>query len=388
MLQLIHFFISQQWEVVVGSTAAKKNNSIDLGVFGVKEVPIELNNSSFDKLIREMKPTIVLFDRFMIEEQFGWRVSEYCPTAMKILDTEDLHCLRKAREEAIKKGIKFSNDLLLSSEIAKREIASIYRCDVSLIISTYEMKILEDFFKVDKKLLYHLPFFLPKINQSHPGWKSFKERNHFISIGNFLHAPNLDATIQLKKYIWKSIKSKIPSAEIHLYGAYPTPQVLQYNNPNDGFFVHGYVEDAIEVIGNSKVLLAPLRFGAGIKGKLTTAMQCGTPSVTTEIGAEGMSDNLPWSGFIENDIEYFVDKAVRLYTDEEVWNLAQERGISINNKFFDEDILGPNFLKRIQIQYNHLETNRSQNFTGNMLSHHFLKSTKYMSKWIEEKNSK
>jgi len=387
MLQLIQSFLSQDWQVTFGTVSQKNPNSIDLTNYGVTEVSLALNASSFDEYMLNLNPTIVVFDRFIIEEQFGWRVAETCPNALRILDTEDLHCLRKTRQEAIKNEIEFTNDMLLNSEISKREIAAIYRCDISLIISTFEMKLLQEVFKVDESLVYNLPFFLNKIKKNH-SWKPFHNRHHFVSIGNFLHAPNVDATMQLKKYSWKLIREKIPSAEIHIYGAYPTQQVLQFNNKQEGFYVHGFVEDAAEVLENSRVLLAPLRFGAGIKGKLTSAMQCGTPSVTTSIGAEGMCCQLPWNGFIEDQVEDFVDKAVALYTNEKLWNQAQQHGIEIINTMYDKELLENKFLKLIQQVSLNLEQHRNNNFTGKILLHHSLQSTKYMSKWIQEKNKK
>lgn len=388
MLQLIMFFLSQEWEVYFGTTASKNENSIDLTALGVEEVNIELNSSSFDDLIDKMNPSIVVFDRFMTEEKFGWRVYQQCPNAIRILDTEDLHSLRKTRYEAIRKGIEFSDDLLLNSDIAKREIASMYRCDLSLIISTYEMSLLKGTFNIDSSLLCHLPFLLDNISEENQkSWKSFEEREHFVSIGNFLHAPNLDATIQLKTYFWPKIRELLPNAELHVYGAYANQQVRQFHNEKEGFFVHGFIEGANEVIGKARVLLAPLRYGAGIKGKLTNAMLCGTASVTTNIGAEGMYGDLPWNGFIETDIDEFVEKAVKLYVDKAVWKKAQQNGIEIINQLYDKGELELRLLNNIQRVSNNLEQHRSKNFIGNMLQHHTLQSTKYMSKWIEAKNT-
>lgn len=387
MLQLITSFLSQGWCVTFGTVSHKNPNSIDLSKLGVQEVRLELNSASFDEFIIDLKPTIVVFDRFITEEQFGWRVAEYCPKTLRVLDTEDLHCLRKTRHEALKKGIEFSNETLLNSEISKREIAAIYRCDISLIISTFEMKLLKEVFKIDKSLLYHLPFLFDKIDQNN-SWKPFDERQHFISIGNFLHAPNLDATIQLKKYIWKEIRKRLPSTQLHIHGAYPTQQVLEFTNANEGFFVHGFVEDAFQVLENSRVLLAPLRFGAGIKGKLSNAMLCGTPSVTTSIGSEGMNDEIPWSGFVGDEIANFVEKSVFLYTDKHQWNQAQQRGIEIINTKFNKEQLIPLFFRCIDKVFSNLEQHRNNNFTGKMLMHHSLQSSKYMSKWIQEKNRK
>lgn len=386
MLQLIQLFLEQGWQVTFGTVSSKNTNSLDLTEFGVKEVSIKLNDTSFDQFIEELDPTIVVFDRFMTEEQFGWRVTEYCPDALRVLDTEDLHCLRKTRHEALKRGGKFSNDMLLNSDIAKRELASIYRCDFSLIISIFEMKLLKEVFKVDASLLCLIPFFLDRIDkEKQQRWKPFEDRKHFISIGNFLHAPNMDATVQLKKQIWKLIRKEIPDAELHVYGAYPTQQALQFHNEEEGFFIHGFVEGADEVIEGSRVLLAPLRFGAGIKGKLTDAMLNGTPSITTQIGAEGMHNDLPWNGFVEDDLEAYAKKATELYSNKEFWEKSQSNGVTIINSLYQKNKIGHTLINTISSLTKGLEEHRKKNFVGGMLHHHTLQSTKYMSKWIEEK---
>ena len=387
MLQLIEFFLSQKWKVFFGTTASKNENSIDLEALGVQEFSLELNDSSFDELIKKLHPTLVLFDRFMTEEQFGWRVAEGCPNAMRILDTEDLHCLRKTRQEAVKQDVDFQADQLLNSDITKREIAAVYRCDLSLIISTYEMQLLRETFLIDDSLLCHLPFFLnPISDETQQNRKSFEDRQHFVSIGNFFHAPNVDATLQLKHHIWPLVRKQLPNAQLHVYGAYPTQQVLQLNNEKEGFLVHGFAKDAKEVIGNSRVLLAPLRFGACIKGKLTDAMECGTPSVTTEIGAEGMHEDLPWNGFVESEWSQFAVKAVELYSQKDAWLRAQQNGIDIINTLYLKKDLETRLLDAIDSRFKDLTQLRTKNFVGQMLQHHTLKSTKYLSKWIEEKN--
>ena len=389
MLQLIQLFLAQNWQLTFASPSQKGEKTVDLNAMGVAEVSIELNNTSFDDFVRTLQPTIVLFDRFMTEEQFGWRIAENCPEALRVLDTEDLHCLRKTRQEAIRKGQKFSTDDLLGSDIAKREIASILRSDLSLIISTYEMELLENVFKVDKGVCYYIPFLLDAIDDtSVNNWKSFEDREHFAMIGNFLHAPNVDAVLVLKKSIWKAIREQLPKAELHIYGAYAPQQILELHNEKEGFLIKGYIPNSEEAIGNTKVVLAPLRFGAGIKGKLTEAMICGTPSVTTPIGAEGMHDNLPWSGCIADDIDDFANKAIKLYTNKSFWEESQKNGIEIINQIYDKKKIGIPFIKRIEDIQQNLETHRARNFTGSLLQYHRLQSTKYMSKWIEEKNRK
>jgi glycosyltransferase involved in cell wall biosynthesis len=389
MLQLIELLLQQNYAITFATTTQKTDKAFDLKSIGIDEVSIKLNSVSFDAFVKELNPTIVVFDRFMIEEQFGWRVVENCPNAIRILDTEDLHCLRKVREEFIKKQEAFTIDKLLTSDIAKREIAGILRCDVSLIISTFEMDILETIFKIDKNIIHHIPFLLDRIEQNEiENWKSFQERNHFTIIGNFLHAPNVDAVLLLKKTIWKEIRKQLPKAELHVYGAYEIQQILELHNKQDGFLVKGYTENPIEIVSNCKVVLAPLRFGAGIKGNLTEAMICGTPSVTTSIGAEGMHDDLPWNGFVEDDFTVFAERAIALYSDENLWNQSQKNGIQIINQIYDKEKVGIQFINRLSSLQKNIENHRTQNFMGNLLQHQTLQSTKYMSKWIEEKNKK
>jgi glycosyltransferase involved in cell wall biosynthesis len=387
MHQLIELFLKQNWKVTVASACQKSEKAISLNAVGVDEVSIELNNASFDKFLNELQPTIVVFDRFMMEEQFGWRVVENCPNALRILDTEDLHFLRKVRHQQLKKEEEFTNEALLISDDTKREIASILRCDLSLIISTYEMDLLKSLFKIDENILYYLPFLLNKIDKHHSNkWKTFEERKHFVFVGNFLHKPNVDAVITLKNEIWNEIRAWLPTVEIHIYGAYVHQQIQELHNKKEGFFIKGFTENAQEVVKNAKIVLAPLRFGAGIKGKLTEAMICGTPSVTTKIGGEGMHNNLPWNGFIENDFNAFSEKAVQLFSDKKVWEISQQNGVEIINKIYDKAILSAPFINSIlEIQQN-LEPHRTQNFLGSLLQYQTLQATKYMSKWIESKN--
>lgn len=386
MLQLIEVFRSLGMKIVFASTASDSDFMVDMRDLGIDKVTIELNNSNFDEFIRNLHPSIVLFDRFMVEEQFGWRVAKECPNALRILDTEDLHCLRLARQIALKEKREFNESDLLN-DTAKREIASILRSDISLIISSFEMNLLTDFFKVDPALLLYLPFLLDPIEQKTiQKWHSFENRSKFVFIGNFLHEPNWDAVQFLHTEIWPIIRTKLPSAEIDIYGAYPSQKVTQLNNPKQGFNCKGRAINAQEVVSNARVTIVPLRFGAGLKGKLVEAMQCGTSSVTTSIGAEAMHENLPWNGAIANSAEEIASAACELYTNEEKWKKSQLSGIEIVNSLYSKDVHSQNFLNKLKEVQLNLKEHRIQNFTGAMLLHHTLTSTKYMSLWIEEKN--
>lgn len=387
MVQLISIFAARGFQITFVSPAMDSEYMINLESLGVIKKSIALNCSSFDVFVKELNPTIVLFDRFMIEEQFGWRVAENCPDALRLLDTEDLHCLRLARQKAFKKNQSFSTDNLLVEEVAKREIASILRCDVSLMISEFEIELLESVFKIDSSLLYYLPLLLDPIEDSTiQKLPSFEDRNDFVFIGNFLHEPNWNAVQYLKETIWPLIRKQIPDAVLQIYGAYPSRKVLQLHQPKEGFFILGRANDAQEVIRNTRMMLAPLRFGAGIKGKLLEAMQCGTPSVTSTIGAESMCGDLPWNGFIVDEPEVFADKAVELYQDKILWKNVQENGFRIIEKRYLKSLFENDFVAHILKIQTHLKQHRLHNFMGTILQHHTLKSTKYMSRWIEEKN--
>jgi glycosyltransferase involved in cell wall biosynthesis len=387
MLQLITLFLERGHIITFVSAAQKSAKAFDLTSLGIQEFPIELNNGSFDNFIKKLQPQIVLFDRFIMEEQFGWRVAEHCPEAIRILDTEDLHCLRKTREICLKKNIPFSYEELLKQDISKREIAAILRCDLSLIISPFEIEILKNTFKVAESILMYLPFLFDKIDvYQQQKWNPFEKREHFVFIGNFMHKPNIDAVLSLKNEIWSTIKKQLPKAEIHIYGAYLNQQIAELHNKKEGFIIKGFVENANEVVGNAKVVLAPLNFGAGIKGKLTEAMLCGTPSITTSIGAEGMHDTLPWNGFIEDDFSDFALKATELYIHKSLWEQAQLNGVAIINCIYNKEKNGKLLFNIIhQIQQN-LERHRASNFLGRVLEYKILQASKYMSKWIEQKN--
>ena len=387
MMQLIEAFQEQKWKTTFCSAASESEHMFDWRNLGINKVSIELNNSSFDSFIEQLQPTMVVFDRFMTEEQFGWRVAEKCPSALRILDTVDLHCLRAGRQIAFYENRKFSKEDLLLSDIAKREIASIFRCDLSLIISEIEMDFLVGFFKIPNSLLYYLPFMLNEIDcKELEIWPSFQDRNNFISIGNFLHEPNWNAVCYLKELIWPLIRKKLPQAEIHIYGAYATQKVTELHQPKTGFYIMGRAEDAKEVVRKAKVCLAPLRFGAGLKGKLVEAMQCGTPSVTTGIGADAMHGKLDWSGIIANNAEEIALAAVELYTNEVAWRKGQKNGVEIINTIYSKKKLSPKFIEQLLDVQNNIEKHRAVNFIGAMLMHHTAASTKYMSRWIELKN--
>lgn len=388
IMEHIALFQAQHWDITFACPAAKNQASDTLETLGIHTQEVALNCSSFDNFIAELKPNIVMFDRFMMEEQFGWRVANVCPNALKVLETIDLHCLREARHQAFKTKQAFHLDML-HNDIALREIAAIYRSDLSIIISDYEHQLLQSHFNIDPSLL-HLCLFMLEIPDTNI--PSFEQRQHFMTIGNFRHAPNWDAVLWLKQEVWGLIRAQLPQAELHIYGAYTPPKATALHDPKQGFLIKDKADSVQDVMQAARICLAPLRFGAGIKTKLADAMLFGTPSVTTNIGAEGMilehnEGGLDWAGSIADNAQSFADAAVALYQDKQAWQSAQNNGYNIVNTLFNNENNQQALLARILDAKAHLEVNRQKNFMGLMLNHHHHRSTEFMSRWIEAKNT-
>ncbi|MFZ8200598.1 glycosyltransferase [Alteromonas portus] len=400
MLSIIKRCLAANFNVTFLTAATDSEHKADLEAIGVSVAPVALNCSSFNTLIAQLSPDIVVFDRYMTEEQFSWRVKEVCPDALRILNTEDLHSLRQARHEALKQhgDARLAH---LNSELAQREVAAIIRSDLTLVISKHEMALLTEHYGVPASQLQYHPLAVGKSITPAP---SFEERSHFVHIGNFRHAPNWDAVLQLKQHLWPSIKKALPHAELHIYGAYPPKKATQLHNEKQGFLVKGWAKDVETVMANAKVLIAPLRFGAGIKGKLLDAMRCATPSITTWIGAEGIAlsansitsdentDDGQWPGALCSTdtcdaevVQAYVDNAVALYNDENTWNSASKMSVRVLNSF---ENLQPDipFIERIQDVQQTLDSHRSRLFMQSLLWHQTLAASKYMSQWIEAKN--
>ncbi|WDE96741.1 glycosyltransferase [Lentisphaera profundi] len=383
MLQIIALLQDLNYQIIFASHANLSENSIDFQEYNIKQIQIKLNSSSFDETLKDLAPELVMFDRFMTEEQYSWRVDENCPNAIKTLDTEDLHCLRYGREFALKNKSEFTEMDLLNTEHSIREIAAIMRCDLSLIISEYEIDLLHRVFAVPPHIIFYLPFLLKTISSPN---KQFEQRRDFMSIGNFLHKPNWDAVRYLKEEIWPLIRKQLPDANMKIYGAYTPQKALQLHNESEGFLVLGKAEDSKEVMSDARLCLAPLRFGAGLKGKLLEAMQCGTPSITTSIGAEGMHGDLEWPGHISNSPEEFAQAAIEIYSTQELWEKHQQQCPKILSKRFLFSEHQDAFNNVIHTLNDNLSKHRSENFMGKVLNYNSNRSSKFMSLWIEAKN--
>ncbi len=396
MLQLLDVLLRAGCSITFACAAQPGDTRADLTALGITETAIALNCSSFDTVVRELDPAIVVFDRFMTEEQYGWRVAQACPQALRVLETSDLHCLREARHTLLKQALargetgvpQPSDDALFLAmaqhEVALREIAAILRSDLSLMISPAEIELLQQRFAVPPTQLVYCPFLLDAPDAAQ--WQPFTEREHVVTIGNFLHAPNRDAVQWLREAIWPLVRAQLPQAELHIYGAYAPQQVREWHRERNGFLIKGWADDALAVMAQARLCLAPLRFGAGQKGKLVDAMLTGTPSVTTSVGAEGMHGTLPWPGAVADHAAAFAQATVQLYRDAASWQRAQQQCLPVLQAGFDRLVHGRAVIGKISRALANVGAHRAPHFTGRMLLHHQHRSTEFMGRWIEAKN--
>ena len=380
MMQLIEFFKVSKYDNCFATPCSKKEHAYPLEKINVSIASIEVNNSSFNDFIQKLNPDVVIFDRFMMEEQFGWRVQDYCPKAITLLNTEDLHSLRRKRKSKIAGKPSSKNQ-----ELELRELSSIYRCDLSLIISKFEIEYLKGK-GVQEELLFYLPFMEEVPNQKNI--LKYEERANMVTIGSFLHDPNIDGVRYLKENVWPLVRKKLPHVEMHVYGSYPNSKIEQLTNLTEGFIIKGWADDASQVMSRARVCLSPLRFGAGLKGKFIDAMRMGTPSVTTYIGSEGMPQGENWPGFISDSPNEMANKAVLLYNQKDIWREKQSIGIRVLSSEFSKEEYQQKFKEKLFSLKANLAHHRSQNTIGNILKLNNLRSTKFMSKWIEEKNKR
>lgn len=344
---------------------------------------IAVNDSGFDTWIAERDPALVVYDRFVMEEQFGWRVHRQCPHAMTLLDTSDFHALREARQQALTSGATPN----LFNATAERELAAMARCDLTLMISRVEIDLLQQQFHVPTEQLLYLPFLvdrLPVLN----ALPDFDERQHLMMIGGFKHAPNRDAVAWFRTQVWPRVRKRLPTVECHVYGAYADHAMQQQHQPKAGFHLKGRAEDALTTLRQYRLNLAPLRFGAGQKGKILDGWLAGTPTVTTPIGAEAMAAPDAWGYPVSDDPQLMADTIARLYTTKVDWLATQRSGLkALKSGFWHQDYV-PGFVRRLQTVALNLEAHRNRQIWGRILRRTEHRAEEFMSRWIEAKNGR
>ncbi len=367
------------WEVHFASAAAEsieRGSRSELDARGVRTHSILLNDGSFDAWVSKLAPEVVVFDRFVVEEQFGWRVYEQVPGALRVVDSQDLHFLRRQRERLSGARLTWS----VPNEDLERELASFWRSDAVIVLSSFERELLvrEFGFPAERIIMNRFLY-----RQWAPGL-DWSARTGFGWIGNFRHPPNADGLRWLLGEIWPLVRKQLPAATLRVWGSYPSKEFSEMCVPGVEFM--GEAASVGEALGSVRVSLAALRFGAGIKGKVSDSWVAGTPVVGSAIAAEGMTELEIFGGAVADDAREFASAAVELHQDEKAWAVARDRGFAILEAEYSFEFGSRALVEALGVALQARAERRARDWMGAMLWREDRRSGKYFSKWIEEKN--
>jgi glycosyltransferase involved in cell wall biosynthesis len=269
----------------------------------------------------------------LIMHKYAPVVRAFAPLAHLVYDTVDLHGLRYAREAAIRHE-KTAELLMKAAQCERMERAGFQVADTVIAITPDEAE--QIILRVPE---IRKPIIIPNIHS--PGAKvtSSKTRAGLLFIGHYLHTPNEDAVCHFVSEIYPLIERQIPGIEFTILGSSITEKVKAL--ATDAIHAVGYVEDAEPYFAKAKVFVAPLRYGAGMKGKLGQALSFGLPIVSTSVGAEGMSFVNERHLLVADDPEAFATAVVRLYTDNDLWQRISAAGQDHLLKNFSESAIKP-----------------------------------------------
>ena len=307
---------------------------------------------------------VAIFDRFYTEEMYSFHVHNLLPEATMILDMQDMHSLRKSRQSIP------GDSMLPTIDDASllRKLSSICRCDLTLVCSPFETDLLKRRYDILEFKLVTAPLFGDLISPEVPCLE-YEARCNICFIGGLRHDPNCDAVQKLHR-LWPRIRDQLPDKDVnlHIFGAYCPDQLKsQLNNPSAGFLVHGFIDSLEHAIADKRCLVAPIRFGAGMKGKIIDAWRHRTPVVTTSIGMEGLEKDLSKLLFVADTDNDFINAVVSIYTDKGKWKQA----------------LAGNECRLEKLSSS--GHRRMQDYTRAILWKQSLRSTEYLSRYIETK---
>ena len=259
----------------------------------------------------------VLISRLIAADLTLALVRQWVPQAKVIYDTVDLHFLREQRAATLSGD---SAELAQAAATKARELALMAQSDVALVVSPVEQQLLaaeHPELRVDV---------VSNIHKTNPLQRSFTERQDLLFIGGFNHPPNVDAVLWFAAEIWPQVRVALPGVKIHIVGSQPSREVQALQS--EDFRVVGFVPDLEPFFRDCRLSVAPLRYGAGVKGKINSAMAHGLPVVATSIAAEGMYLQHGINVLLADDALEFAEQIVRLYRDPLVWERLAAGGLA------------------------------------------------------------
>ena len=269
--------------------------------------------------LREHGPRfdVVLLSRHYVASEFLPLVTRHAPQARVVFDSVDLHYLRESR------GADMANDPGLRAAAARTrasELDVIAAADITLVVSTMERELLAaDAPGARTELLSNL-------HEVAGAGASFAQRRDLVFVGGFRHPPNVDAAVWFAREVMPLVLRRLPAVVFHCVGSDP-PEVVQALAGLEGVVVHGHVPDLVPMMENLRIAVAPLRYGAGVKGKVNLSMAHGQPVVATSTAVEGMHLTEGKDVLVADDPQGFADAVVRLYEDEALWSALSGNGL-------------------------------------------------------------
>lgn len=237
------------------------------------------------------------------------------PEAKIIFNTVDLHHLREEREARLSGDRAALNRSYWTRE---REFYLSRMCDATIVVSSIESTIIADTVKGANVRV------IPLLRDLTGRGRSFAERDGVGFIGGYRHTPNLDALLYLLTEIWPRVTAINDRLRLYVMGA-DLPDSFRERTDRNVVYV-GYVDDMAEALGTLRVTTAPLRYGAGAKGKLVSSLLHGVPCVATSVAAEGM-DLVPGRDvLVADDPATFAAMICRLHDDHALWEHVSRSG--------------------------------------------------------------
>lgn len=265
----------------------------------------------------------VILSRHYIAEPVMPFIRDYCPNAKIIFDTVDLHYLREQRMAEVTKD---NNLLKLSEKTKAKEIAVINQCDTTLVVSPFEVEVLAQDAR-DAKV--HI---LSTIHHVTGCRKNYTQRKDIMFIGGYQHTPNVDAVEWFVAEIFPLILKEIPEIKFHIVGTNAPKHIKAM--ASEFIIFHGFVEDIEPFMDDIRIAVAPLRYGAGVKGKINSSMSYGQPVVGTELAVEGMFTQEGADVLTAKDAKEFAAQVNRLYQDKKLWKKLSKGGLDNVQNYF------------------------------------------------------
>lgn len=238
-------------------------------------------------------------------------VRKFKPEAKVFFDMVDFHYLRFKRESELTGN---ADILKKADKYLKLELDNCKKADKIIVISDVEKESVKEFYNEDSKIISigNIHQFIENENPV-----SFENRKDLLFIGGFDHKPNVDAVNYLAEEIMPLLWKSNPEISISIIGSNPPESIQKLNS--EKFRVVGYAEDVAPYFLNSRIFVAPLRYGAGIKGKIGQSLEFGLPLVTTNVGAEGFNFQENRNITVGNTSQEIVDNIISLYQNKELW---------------------------------------------------------------------